>query len=307
MDGNERDKMLDVIHMEQIKLDQPDLIFVTGLSGAGRSSALKVFEDLGYAAIDNLPLPLVEGLLLNMGVDSLPLPMVVGVEFHTSQMGEEHFWDVVKQFQEFLNVRVIFLDCKDEELIRRYSITRRRHPLGGSTVKDAIQQERKNMQTLHEKADHIIDTSSMNILMFGRLVKNIFALRISPKLIVRLISFSYRHGLPQDADIVFDARFLSNPHYEDALQPLTGQDEPVGQFIQQDANWLPVFTSMRHMLGSVIEGMRHSGRSYITIAVGCTGGKHRSVFTAEQLAIYLKEKGEEVALEHRELEKEKKK
>ncbi len=280
---------------------QPDVIFVAGMSGAGRSTVLKIFEDLGYSAIDNLPLSLVEGLLCTVDVNQLPLPMVVGIEFHSLHLDVEKFKNIVHQSRQSLSIRVIFLQCRDEILLRRYTTSRRRHPLGGKSVISSIQEERERLNPLLTFSDHIIDTSETSIVMLGRIIKNIFSLRSSPELQIRVLSFSYRHGLPQDADIVMDARFLQNPYYEASLQYLTGRDQEVADFIVKDGNWEKVFFAMKEMLVPIVNGVRKSGRSYLTIAIGCTGGRHRSVFTAEQLASYLKGYGEKVAIEHREL------
>lgn len=280
---------------------QPDIIFVTGMSGAGRSAALKIFEDLGYSAIDNLPLVMIEGLMNTMVSAQLPLPMVVGIDFHTTKRNISHFHELLTTITKKYTVRVIFLDCRDEVLLRRYAISRRRHPIGGQSVMASIHEERTYFRELLTFAHHIMDTSDVSVITLARIIKNIFALRSSPELQIRLLSFSYRHGLPQDADIVLDARFLVNPHYEAPLQYLTGQDPEVANFILKDENWPAVFTAMKEMLIPVIHGVNKSGRSYLTIAIGCTGGRHRSVFTAEKIAAYLKDFGAQVAIEHREL------
>ena len=280
---------------------QPDLIFVTGMSGAGRSSALKVFEDLGYSAIDNLPLSLAEGLLTKMTADQLPLPMVVGLDFYSSTGMLANIPNLLKEFSKLYTVRLIFLECQNEILYRRYTITRRRHPFGNKTITSSIEQERMHLKELLDHANHIINTTEMSVVMLGRVIKNIFSLRTSPSLEIRFVSFSYRHGLPQDADMVLDARFLTNPHYEPLLQPLTGKDRAVGEFILKDENWQTVFSSMKEMLVKILNGVKKSGRSYLTIAVGCTGGRHRSVFMTQELGFYFKDSGENVTIDHREL------
>jgi UPF0042 nucleotide-binding protein len=207
---------------------------------------------------------------------------------------------IIHEFKQRHPVRLLYLECNNDVLLKRYSATRHRHPLSKISLLEGIAKERQVLQDLMKQADHVIDTSAINTVTLGRVLKNIFGLETT-HLQIRLLSFSYRRGLPPDADIVFDARFLHNPHYEEHLQNLTGKDLEVARYIERDKAWTPVFTSLKDLLKSSLNEFKHSGRTYLTIAVGCTGGQHRSVFMIEKLAQYIKELGENVVIEHREL------
>lgn len=279
----------------------PDFIFITGMSGAGRSTALKVFEDLGYTIIDNLPQYLFSYLHEGIQQGNLNLPLVVGVDVKTLEGQVGNFLRTVNDLRKIYSVKLLYLGCHNDILIKRYNVSRHRHPYGYKTLSEGIQHERKSLAPIREAADHVIDTSVLSVVTLGRVLKNIFTRATSPQLQIRLISFSYRKGLPPDADIVLDARFLENPHYEEHLQPLTGRDEPVAKFLYHDKSWYSVFEALKQTFGPTLKGFKNSGRSYLTIACGCTGGQHRSVFMVEELAKYLKELGENVVVEHREL------
>lgn len=279
----------------------PDLIFVTGMSGAGRSTALKVFEDLGYTIIDNLPQYLLPYLDQGVTEHGLELPLAIGLDVKTLGVKTDGFLEAIANLRNAYDIKLLYLGCQNEVLMKRYNVSRHRHPYGKRTLAEGIQHERERLYPVKAAADHVIDTSVLSVVTLGRVLKNIFARPSSPQLQIRLISFSYRKGLPPDADIVLDARFLENPHYEESLQALTGQDEAVAKFILHDKSWAAVFESVKQTLEPTLRGFKSSGRSYLTIACGCTGGQHRSVFMVEQLALYLKELEEAVMIEHREL------
>ncbi|WP_010301243.1 RNase adapter RapZ [Candidatus Odyssella thessalonicensis] len=278
-----------------------DFIFITGMSGAGRSTALKVFEDLGYVVIDNLPQYLFSYIQSGALAGKLQLPLVIGVDVRTLTQQVDSFLCTLKDLRQTYKVKLLYLECQDDVLLKRYNISRHRHPYGQKTLEEGIHYERVSLAPLNEAADHVIDTSLVSVITLGRVLKNIFVRSTSPKLQIRLISFSYRKGLPSDADIVWDARFLENPHYEESLKHLTGQDEFVAKFLLQDPLWHRIFHLLEETLGPTLAGFKNSGRSYLTIACGCTGGQHRSVFMVEQLAEFLEKNGEEVMVEHREL------
>lgn len=277
------------------------IVFIIGLSGAGRSSALRIFEDIGYRTIDNLPLGILEHFLTTCNDDGVGEPLAIGLTFSKGIPEIVLFQSLLKKYQAYFSIKIIFLDADTAVLIRRYSITRRRHPVSGESVRDAIERERGLLNVLHSVSDYVIDTSEMAIASLMRLLRNIFALESVPVLQVRLISFSYRHGLPAEADIVMDARFLKNPHYVPDLQYLTGRDEAVQTFIVQQNAWEKAFIAMTDLIALVVCGVKQSGRSYLTIAIGCTGGQHRSVFTVEKIAEFLKSQKEHVTVVHREL------
>lgn len=281
----------------------PDIIFITGLSGAGRSSTLKIFENLGYNIIDNLPCFMLSQLKEGLAAKKIETPLVVGFDVRSLQDEDDLLKSILQDFREKYKVRLLFLECHTDVLLKRYNVSRHRHPFEGRTVLQAIENERKSLEPIKEIADHVIDTSVISVVTLGRVLRNIFSRITSPDLQIRVMSFSYRRGLPPEADIVLDARFLENPHYEENLQRKTGQDADVIKYIIRDKSWRPVFESIKQMLTPTIAGFKNSGRSYLTIAIGCTGGQHRSVFMVEQLGAYLNSLGENTLIEHRESKK----
>ena len=278
------------------------VVIVTGMSGAGRSTALKALEDLGYEAVDNLPLSLLSSLLTPGTGGGRPL--AIGVDARTRDFGAAPFLeelDGLIRMEAFL-VRLLFLDCDSEVLQRRFSETRRRHPVTPDRrVTDGIAHERTLLAPLRDRADEVIDTTDMTIGELKRLLDSNYALERAPGLAVFVTSFAYRHGLPHEADLVFDVRFLQNPHYVDELRPQSGLDRPVGDFIEQDPDLEEYFRHLTQLLEPLLPRFDAEGKSYLTIAVGCTGGKHRSVYTAERLGAWLAEKGERVSVNHRDL------
>ena len=287
-----------------VAAERQRVLLVTGMSGAGKTAALKALEDLGYEAVDNLPLSLLASLVQPSGAGS-GRPLAIGVDIRTRDFGVEPFLheldDLIAHPE--LDVKLVFLDCEDEVLRRRYTETRRRHPLAlDRPVSDGIAHERRMVSPLRDRADAVIDTSSLMAGDLRRVLHGQFALSASPELAVFVVSFSYRHGLPREADLVFDVRFLENPHYVDALRPLTGRDRAVVDYITRDPGWQPFFESVAGMLKPLIPRFSHEGKSYLTIGVGCTGGRHRSVFAAEALAEWLRGQGLRVGLAHRDMQ-----
>ncbi len=279
------------------------VLLVTGMSGAGKTAALKSLEDIGYEAVDNLPLSLLASLVKPSTGSRRPL--AIGIDVRTRDFGVEPFLQEIDDLigSADIEVRLVFLDCEDEVLRRRYSETRHRHPLAlDRPLTDGIRHERRLVGALRDRADLAIDTSEFTLGDLKRVLDGHFALEGSQGLTVFVTSFSYRNGLPPEADIVLDARFLANPHYDDRLKPLTGRDAEVGTFIVADPDYAGFFDSVTDMLGALIPRFSAEGKSYLTIAVGCTGGRHRSVFVVEQLAGWLRARGERVAASHRELQ-----
>jgi RNase adapter protein RapZ len=277
------------------------LLVVTGMSGAGRSTALKAFEDMGYEAVDNLPLSLLPNLLNAPA----PPPLAIGVDVRTRDFGVNALPatldSLVAEYD--LDLKVVFLDCEDDRLVRRYTETRRRHPLAGDRpVLDGIHLERLRVSPLRDRADLVIDTTSLNPGDLKRLLQGHFGLGAAPGITIFVTSFSYRHGLPRDADLVFDVRFLRNPHYVAALRPLTGRDAAIGAFIEADADFAPFLERLCLLLAPLLPRYEREGKSYLTIAIGCTGGRHRSVYLAERLAAWLGEQGRPVGVSHRDLD-----
>jgi RNase adapter protein RapZ len=278
------------------------MIMVSGLSGAGLSSALKALEDLGYEAIDNLPLPLL-GALADQG-DLLRRHVAVGVDSRTRGFSVEALLARREALtgQDGVAPMLLFLDCSDEVLERRFTETRRRHPLAlDRPVADGIARERQILEPLKAAADLVIDTTALSIHELRRLIGGHFEFDRRHALQVFITSFSYRFGIPRHADLVFDVRFLKNPHYDPALKPLTGRDAAVGEAIMQDPDFASFEASLLAMLRPLLPRYQAEGKHYLTIAIGCTGGKHRSVFLAERLYAALAGSGFDMHLAHRDL------
>jgi UPF0042 nucleotide-binding protein len=201
-----------------------------------------------------------------------------------------------------LDVRLLFLDCDDEVLFRRYTETRRRHPLTADRpVADSVRHERQLVVPLRVRADLVVDTTMLSASDLRRLLQGHFALARQGGMSVFVVSFAYRHGIPRESDLVFDVRFLDNPFYDPKLRPLTGRDEPVADHVRRDPAFNPFLDGLTGVLKPLLPRYVHEGKSYLTIAVGCTGGRHRSVFVAERLAEWLNELGYPVTLNHRDL------
>ena len=282
---------------------QTRLLVVTGMSGAGRSTALKALEDLGYEAVDNLPLSLVPGL---MNHRPRLAPLALGADVRTRDFGVSELAETIDRLEREGGARplLVFLDCEDDQLVQRFTETRRRHPLAADRpVIDGILLERRYLWPLRERADLVIDTGPLSPSELKRVLHEHFALDRSPGVALSVLSFSYRHGLPRDADVVLDARFLRNPHYVPALKAKTGLDPEVGRYIAEDEDFAAFFQQFTNLVGGLLPRFEREGKSYLTIAVGCTGGRHRSVYLAERLSAWLREQGRTVTLRHRELDR----
>lgn len=278
-------------------------VVITGLSGAGRATALRALEDLGYVAVDNMPLPLLGDLIHSTGSGSeMAAPLAFGLDTRTWGFDPQ---DLVQRVRELrarpdLVARLLFLDCDTETLQRRYTETRRPHPLAPDRpVADGIADERKLLRRVRDSADVVIDTSVLTPNDFRQLLTGHFALAPRSGLRLAVVSFSFRRGLPREADLVFDARFLKNPHYEPALRPLTGRDPAVAAFVESDPDYASFIERLQALIGPLLPRFDAEGKSYLTIAVGCTGGRHRSVAVAERLADWLRGQGRSVSLSHR--------
>jgi UPF0042 nucleotide-binding protein len=287
------------------------VLLVTGMSGAGRSTALKTLEDMGYEAFDNLPLSLVPALIESIAADARAI--AVGADLRTRGFAIGGFaigGFAIERMLEPLDavvgrtgreLKVLFVDCDDEPLQRRYTETRRPHPLAGDRpVADGIRLERRVVSALRDRADLVIDTSSLNAADLKRLLTGHFALA-SGGLRVFVTSFAYRHGIPRDADLIFDVRFLDNPHYVPELRQLTGRDLAVAAHIERDPDLAPFLAGLWRLLEPLLPRYEQEGKTYLTIAIGCTGGRHRSVYVAERLAAQLGAAGRRVELAHRDL------
>ena len=286
------------------------VVLVTGLSGAGKASALRVLEDLGYEAVDNLPLPMLEDLV-GRGTRALAL----GIDIRTRGFDAAELLRVVDRLRASpaYATQLVFMAADSAVLLRRFTETRRRHPMSHGRVEDGIAEEIRLTQPLQDGADFAIDTSELPLPALRRLVAERFALGDAPvpqALRLTLMSFAFPAGLPRDADMVFDVRFLRNPHYDPILRPRTGLDPDVAAFVEADPDYARFFASVVGLLELVLPRFVQEGKKYATVAIGCSGGRHRSVRTVERLAPVLGRLAEThgapswtVAAVHRELTK----
>jgi UPF0042 nucleotide-binding protein len=276
------------------------LVLVTGMSGAGKSVALKTLEDSGFEAIDNIPLlfmPAVAG-------SGVTRNLAIGTDVRSRDFSVEQFMRVISQFRNDpkLDFKILFLDCEDEVLRRRYTETRRRHPLGmDRTVMDGIRHERELVEAIRGSADVVIDTSDFEAARLREIISSEFSDKENELSLV-LTSFSFKQGIPREADIVFDVRFLKNPHYDPTLMPLTGQDKAVGKYIESDPDFASFYKHLTDLLLPLLPRYRKEGKKYLTIAIGCTGGRHRSVYLVQKLGAFLEKNDYNIALRHRDLE-----
>ena len=283
------------------------VVIVSGLSGSGKSVALKTFEDLDYYCVDNLPVELLPSFVRSlMRDDALPQKIAVGIDVRNrhSDLSKLAQWRAAVTELGF-EATLLFFDASDEVLLRRYSDTRRKHPLAhfGLSLPDSITRERQVTAPLRSEADVVVDTSLLNVHQLRRRIIAEFALSKSPTLSLLFESFAYKRGVPADADFVFDARVLPNPHWNPALRPFSGRDDPVRDYLDAQAEVSEYFTQVSTFLDTWLPRLRGETRSYVTIAFGCTGGKHRSVYLAERLSRHAQAQGwEEVATFHRELD-----
>ena len=278
------------------------IILVTGMSGAGRTSTLHIFEDIGFEAIDNLPLSLLSDLVRG-GASGRAL--AIGVDIRTRDFADDAFARELERLRDVSDgsVTTIFLDCDDDILIKRYTETRRRHPLANEkSLADGIELERHLLYSVRKGADLVVDTSQSSPWHLKRQLTARFACDDAKDLGICITSFSFRHGLPREADLVFDVRFLRNPHYQLSLRPLTGRDSRVGNYIGKDGDFVNFMENLKGMLDLLLPRFEAEGKSYLTIAIGCTGGRHRSVFVAEILKDWTEPRYPRVQLHHRDLE-----
>jgi RNase adapter protein RapZ len=282
------------------------VVVVTGLSGAGKSSILRTLEDAGYEAVDNPPLSLVGELVSRGGAR-----LAIGIDARTSGFDASAVLATLAALrqEEGLRAELIYASADEAVLLRRYTETRRRHPLAPQgRVVDGIAAEQRATDPLREAADLVIDTSEMPLRDLREMVEQHFAPRgadgVETGLTVSLISFAYPAGLPREADLVFDARFLRNPHYDPLLRPLTGTNPDVGAYVEADPDCAAFFRAITGLLALVLPRFVQEGKKYATIAIGCTGGRHRSVYLIEKLGAHLAapEGGKwRVTVTHREL------
>ncbi|MDX2028117.1 MAG: RNase adapter RapZ [Alphaproteobacteria bacterium] len=280
------------------------IVLLSGMSGAGLSTALKVFEDLGYESVDNLRLSLVPALVADDRVAGRALAVAIDTRNTNFTVDELLRISAALKEKPDLSTRLLFLECSDEALERRFTETRRRHPLAiDRPVTDGIRREREMLWKLRDAADHVIDTSLLSIHDLRRVIGGHFRTDNAAGLTLFITSFAYRHGVPREADLVFDARFLSNPHWEPSLRPLTGKDAAVANYIKRDPDCAGFMEHMTQLLLPLLPRYQQEGKSYLTIAIGCTGGRHRSVWAAEELSNILAAHGYITGIGHRDLDR----
>jgi UPF0042 nucleotide-binding protein len=285
------------------------LVIVSGMSGSGKSVALRTFEDLGYFCVDNLPADLLPQFVASVkhADDGAPAKMAVSIDVrnrHSDLSNIPEWLSAVGRLG--LDPRLVFFDANENALLKRYADTRRRHPLShlGLSLNDAIALERQVLKPLRSIADAVVDTSTLNVHQLRRQVLTEFGIGGDTGMSLLFESFAYRRGVPADADFVFDARALPNPHWDPVLRPLSGRDAAIREYLESQADVNLFFEQIRQFLDTWLPRLHvDSTRSYATIAFGCTGGRHRSVYLAERFAEHARAQGwEEVAVHHRELD-----
>ncbi|GAA6210023.1 RNase adapter RapZ [Cognatishimia sp. WU-CL00825] len=279
---------------------RPRLVLVTGPSGAGRSTAIKTLEDIGFEAIDNLPLGLVERLFSG---PPLQRSLALGLDARNRDFSPRALLELLQDLESH-DPELLYLDCSREILQRRYSETRRRHPMSpNESAAVGIDREKELLVPVRDCADALIDTSELTIHALRQELERRFAPQTGRLLAVSLVSFSYKRGLPQGLDIVHDCRFLRNPYWDPSLRDLTGKDPEVAAYVAQDERFENFFLKLSEFLSFLLPAYRAEGKSHLTIGLGCTGGQHRSVFVTEKLAEALAPGGWQVSIRHREIDR----
>ena len=282
------------------------VLLVTGLLGAGKTTALKVLEDLGWETIDNFPIRLL-GRLIDTPEAAAPdmrAPLAIGFDSRTRGFDPNQVIERVKRLVERPDIELttLFLDCAGAELERRYNETRRRHPLAQDVpAASGIAAEREVMEPLRRWADIVVSTTDFTSNDLQQAIRERFGRDTPQATVVTITSFGFSRGMPPIADLVFDMRFLDNPHWDPQLRPQTGQDAAVGAHIRQDPAWGQAFAQIRDLILTLLPRYAAQGKAYVNIAFGCTGGRHRSVYTAEQIAAALREAGYNPSVLHRNL------
>jgi UPF0042 nucleotide-binding protein len=281
------------------------LIIISGRSGSGKSTALHVLEDMGYYCIDNLPVSLLEPLMQRLAKDNQDLNVAVSIDARNIAADLVLFPDIMRTIDpQTVSTKIVYLDSASPALVRRFSETRRKHPLSGKALglREALDLETKLLDPISAMADLAIDTTTLTIHELRDLVRH----RVTGnrhEFALLFLSFAYKNGVPVDADLVFDVRCLPNPHWIAALRSLTGLDQPVQAFLESHTEVVSMFNDIRGFLNTWLTRFEANNRSYMTIAIGCTGGQHRSVYMSEQLMQHFAPKWANVQIRHRELSK----
>lgn len=278
---------------------------ITGLSGSGKGSALKSFEDLGFYCVDNLPVGLIPKFADMCAAPGSHIPRsAVVVDIREGESLSQLPVAYQRLNRDGLKVALVFLEASDEALIQRFEETRRPHPLGHDLpVPEGIRLERSLLKPMRKLADTVIDTSRMNVHELRQLIQDRFGGRKRKTMLISVLSFGFKHGVPQDADLVFDVRFLPNPNYVTGLREKSGQDPEVKEYVESQAQTREFISRLTDLLLFLLPQYVREGKSYLTIAIGCTGGRHRSVAIAEHIGVLLEDEGYKVKLSHRDLRK----
>lgn len=286
--------------------DAQPVLLVTGMSGAGKSTVLKTLEDLGWEVVDNLPLQLLDRLLdapPAAGANGRERPLALGIGARTRDFDPVRIVERIAWLRDThaLHIGTLFLDCAGAELERRYAETRRRHPLAlDRPASDGIAEERQLLRPLRDAADRLVETTSMSANELAAQIRALFADQGSEP-VLTVTSFGFARGLPRDADLVFDMRFLRNPHWVPDLRMGTGQDADVAAYIADDSAYEPAVSRIEDLLALLLPRYKAEGKSYVSVGIGCTGGRHRSVHVAERIAAFLRERGFSPTVLHRDL------
>ncbi|ASM55172.1 MULTISPECIES: RNase adapter RapZ [Pseudoalteromonas] len=280
-----------------------ELIIISGRSGSGKSVALRVVEDLGYYCVDNIPVNLLPSLVRSVS-DNYD-KIAVSIDVRNLPKDQQQFNDILEYLPDFAKPTLFYLDSDDQTLIRRYSETRRLHPLSiDSLPLDlAIKKEKELLDVLVTRADHVIDTTDLSVHQLAESMRETILGKKDKQLIITFESFGFKHGIPKGADYVFDARFLPNPHWEPELKPLTGLDQPVKDYLASHSIVQKFTWQIQTFVQTWLPHLERNNRSYLTIAIGCTGGQHRSVYLAQTIGESFAMSHPNVKIRHREQEK----
>lgn len=282
--------------------DPRRLVILTGISGAGKSQALKVFEDFGFYCVDNLPIALVDRFTDLLFESRKARSVALGIDIREREFLRGFHASLKRLHRKGLHVQVIFMDAHEAVVVRRYSETRHRHPLG-LNILDAVREERRLLLDVKARADKVFDTSDMTLGELKEAISAMLALKRTQEMNLSVVSFGYKHGLPLDADLVMDVRFLPNPNYEKGLKRRTGLDRKVQAFILREPLAKAFLTDFTRLLRRLLPRYVREGKSYLTVAVGCTGGHHRSVFVTHRLARELQKSGYRAREFHRDIDR----